>query len=78
MKTYARTPTSRKVISNGALGAAASLADELVHPRLVDGAFAELVDVEAVVAARRLASRSTVKLTMPPAPDVARTRSWSS
>src|SRR3954452_19819811 len=38
----------------GALGGAATLADELVHPRLVDGALAELIYVEAVVEAGRL------------------------
>src|SRR3954453_20975902 len=38
----------------GALGGAATLADELVHPRLIDGAFAEHVDVESVVVPGRL------------------------
>src|SRR3954470_9821816 len=38
----------------GALGGAAALADELVHPRLIDGALAELIYVEAVVEPRRL------------------------
>ena len=33
----------------GAVGGAAGVADELVHPRLVEGAFAGRVDVEAVV-----------------------------
>ena len=53
MKTYARTPGSRNVISNVALGDGPALADELVHPRLGDGAVARLVDVEAVAIARR-------------------------
>src|SRR5256714_11267163 len=38
----------------GALGGAGAVADELVHPRLIDSALAELIDVEAVVEPGRL------------------------
>jgi hypothetical protein len=48
VKTYARTPGSGRDLE-GALGGTATPADELGHPRLSDGAFAELVDVEPVV-----------------------------
>jgi hypothetical protein len=39
----------------GAVGGAAALADELVHPRLVEGAFAGLIDVDAVVVTGQVA-----------------------
>jgi hypothetical protein len=48
VKTYARTPGSRKRDREGSRRDRAGLADELVEPRLVHRAGAVLVDVAAV------------------------------
>src|SRR3954464_2562099 len=45
---------SRKRRPNTSIRISAGLADELVHPGLVEGAFAGLVDVEAVVVTGQL------------------------